>query len=148
MYNYGIGGQEVPKDASEAIADIPQNRTLIIEKLTADTPVKPEIAEELKTIEEVFQHFKPQVECEFQKEDGSLLSEKFSFTNLGDFGTKGITAQSKFLKDLELEKNEYAKLIRQLKSNKLLKSAVENPDSKQALINALQALIQEIEDAE
>lgn len=147
MYNYGIGGQEVPRDASEAIADIPQNRTLIIEKLTAEAPVKPEIVEGLKTVEEVFQYFKPQVECEFQKEDGSSVPEKFSFANLGDFGTRGITAQSKFLTGLELEKNEYAKLIRQLKSNKLLKSAVENPDAKQALINALQALIQEIEDA-
>jgi hypothetical protein len=28
---YGIGGQEVPNDASEAIADIPQNRTLLIQ---------------------------------------------------------------------------------------------------------------------
>src|SRR5450432_2398871 len=101
MYDYGIGGQEVPKDASEAIADIPQNRTLMIEKLTADAPVKPEVVEGLKNVEEVFQHFKPQVDCEFQKEDGSSMNEKLSFSNLGDFGTKGITNQSNFLKDLQ-----------------------------------------------
>jgi hypothetical protein len=148
MYNYGIGGQEVPKDASEAIADIPQNRTLIIEKLTGDAPVRPEVVEGLKTVEEVFEHFKPEVECEFQKEDGSFSSEKLSFNNLGDFGAKGITRQSDFLSQLQLEKNEYGKLIKQLKSNKLLKAASENPDAKKAFINALHALIQEIDDAQ
>ena len=34
MYNYGIGGNEVKKDAGEAIADIPSNKTLLIQKLT------------------------------------------------------------------------------------------------------------------
>ena len=147
MYDYGIGGQEVPKDASEAIADIPQNRTLMIEKLTADAAVKPDVVEGLKTVEEVFQHFKPQVECEFQNENGSSVNETLSFSNLGDFGTKGITNQSNLLKELQLEKTEYAKLVKQLKSNKLMKSVIENPDSKQAFIDALQSLIQEIDDA-
>ena len=30
MQTYGIGGTEVPSDASEAFADIPKNRTLIV----------------------------------------------------------------------------------------------------------------------
>ena len=34
--NYGIGGNEVKTDASEAFADIPQNRTLMAEKLTKE----------------------------------------------------------------------------------------------------------------
>ncbi len=148
MYNYGIGGQEVHKDASEAIADIPQNRTLIIEKLTPDTPIKPEITEGLKTVEEVFEHFKPQINCAFEKQDGSSLNEILRFNNLGDFGAKGITNQSKFLNELQLEKNEYFKLIKQLKSSKLLKLIIERPDAKQAFINSLQALIQEIDDAD
>jgi hypothetical protein len=147
MFNYGIGGQEVPNDASEAMADIPQNRTLMIEKLTADAPIKPEIVQGLKTVDEVFQHFKPQVDCEFQKEDGSNVNETLSFNNLGDFGAKGITEQSRFLNELKMEKDEYAKAVKQMKSNKLLKSVTENPDTKAAFINALQALIQEIEDA-
>ena len=40
---YGIGGNEVKSDAAEAIQDIPQNRTLFVEKLTQDQPLKPEI---------------------------------------------------------------------------------------------------------
>ncbi|MEP7169785.1 MAG: hypothetical protein ABI855_10495, partial [Bacteroidota bacterium] len=136
MFNYGIGGQEVPKDASEGIADIPMNRTLMIEKLTADDPIKPQITEGLKTIEEVFGNYKPQVEVEFTKEDGSFQGEKLNFGNLGDFGAKGITNQSNFLKDLDLKKNEFAKIIKQLKSNKVLKTVLDNPDSKAAFIQA------------
>lgn len=34
MYNYGIGGNEVKVDANESIAEIPSNRTLIVQKLT------------------------------------------------------------------------------------------------------------------
>src|SRR5215218_10007300 len=99
MFNYGIGGMEVPKDASEAIADIPQNRTLMIEKLTADAPIKPEIVEDLKTVEEVFGHFKPKIDVEFAKDDGTSTKETLSFSNLGDFGAKGITTQSNFIGD-------------------------------------------------
>ena len=36
ILNYEIGGNEVKIDASEAIANIPENRTLLLEKLTAD----------------------------------------------------------------------------------------------------------------
>lgn len=147
MFNYGIGGQEVPKDASEGIADIPMNKTLMVEKLTANDPVKPQLIEGLKTIEEVFAHFKPNLDVDFQSEDGSTQSEKLNFSNLGDFGTKGITNQSAFLKNLEQKKTEYAKIIKQLKSNKALKSVLENPDTKATFLKALQAMVQEIDDA-
>lgn len=147
MFNYGIGGQEVPRDASEGVGEISQNRTLMVEKLTAEAPVRPEVIEGLKTVEEVFQHFKPDAEVEFSKEDGSTVSEKLRFQNLGDFGTKGITAQSGFLQDLNMQKDQSLKMVKQLKTNKLLKAVIEDKDAKQAYINALNALIQEIEDA-
>lgn len=145
--NYGIGGQEVPKETSEGIADIPQNKTLFIQKLTADAAVKPAIVEGLKTPEEVFAHYKPAVELEFQKEDGSTKNETLNFTNLGDFGPKGIVGQSPFLQNLNNQKEQYLKMVKQLKTNKLLKSISENKEAKQAYIEALQALLQELEDA-
>ena len=36
LVNKGIGGNEVPLDANESISEIPQNRTLFTQKLTAD----------------------------------------------------------------------------------------------------------------
>ena len=54
IYNYGIGGNEVKVDANESIAEIPSNRTLIVQKLTDEAPAAPESVYGLETIEDVF----------------------------------------------------------------------------------------------
>ena len=147
MQEYGIGGTEVKGDASEAFAEIPQNRTLLCEKLTSDAPIKPNIVEGLQTIDDVFEHYKPEVEVEFQDSDGAGKQEKLSFSGLSDFGIKGITAQSEFLQDLTIEKEQYQKIIKQLKSNKLLRKTLENSDTKASLLGIMYALIKELEEA-
>ncbi|QCE42427.1 hypothetical protein [Psychroserpens sp. NJDZ02] len=143
---YGIGGNEVKSDAAEAIQDIPQNRTLFVEKLTQDQPIKPEVVKGLKTIDDVFEHYKPNVDVEFEDSDGVNKKENLSFSNLGDYGAIGITKQSKFLKDLSTEKDQYVKIAKQLKTNKILKTALENPEAKQALLESIRALLTEIEE--
>lgn len=142
--NYGIGGNEVKLDASEAMADIAQNRTLMAEKLTKDPPVKPEIVHGLQTVEQVFENFKPQINVDFQDTDGVIKKELLCFKNLGDFGIKGITEQSPFLKDNTMQKDEYLRIMKQLKTNKILKSALADPDAKQALLDAISAMIAEL----
>ncbi|PKA97590.1 hypothetical protein B0O79_1256 [Flavobacteriaceae bacterium MAR_2009_75] len=143
---YGIGGTEVKLDANEAFADIPRNRTLLVEKLTNDPAIKPVVQDGLKTIEEVFEHFGPKVEVEFENADGVGKKEMLKFANLGDFGAKGITRQSSFLKDLATEKDQYVKVVKQLKTNKILKTAIADPEAKQALLDAIRALLTEIEE--
>ena len=119
MQMYGIGGTEAKGDASEAISDIPQNRTLMVEKFTAEPPIKPEITEGLTSIDDVFNHFKPQIDVEFTDSDGAAKEEKLAFNNLADFGTKGIVAQSEFLQDLTIQKDQFFKIIKQLKTGKI-----------------------------
>lgn len=147
MFNYGVGGQEVPQDASEAMMDLDQNRTLFVQKLTADDPAKPQAVYDLKTVQEVFDHYKPNVEVEFQTADGTTKKETLNFRSVGDFSSKAIIEQSFFLKDLEVQKEQYQKIVKQLKTNKMMKSVIENSDYKSAFINSLQALIQELEEA-
>src|ERR1700753_2334395 len=103
--NYGIGGTEVKTDASEAMVDIPQNRTLMAEKLTKDTPVKPEIVYGLQTTEQVFEHYKPTLNMDFHDVEGMTVRETLKFRNVGDFGIKGITGQSGFLQDYTTRKD-------------------------------------------
>jgi len=146
MAIYDIGGSEVKGDANEAMSELPQNRTLIVEKLTSEPPVKPVIAEGLKSVEEVFEHFSPAVEMEFHDAEGGARKEQLHFRNLGDFGVKGITNQSEFLKNLTAQKEQNQKIIKQLKSNKLLQKALEKEEYKAALLNAINALIKELED--
>jgi hypothetical protein len=144
LSNYGIGGNEVKLDADEAISSIPQNRTLVAQKLTVDAPVKPELVEGITSIEKAFEHFKPEVKVNFETADGATKVEALNFKNLGDFGIKGITSQSNFLSDLETEKDQYQKIIRQLKSNKILKAALEDVEAKKALLDSLGTLINEL----
>jgi hypothetical protein len=144
---YSIGGDVRETEAFEAFADIPQNKVLMAEKLTADAPIKPQVVTGLTSVEDVFEHFKPSVQLEFETEEGSSRKENLGFKNLGDFGIKGITAQSEYLGDLTMKKEQYQKIIKQLKTNKLLKQALGNPESKQAFIDSLHALIKELETA-
>jgi hypothetical protein len=147
MDTYDIGGSEVKGDASEAISEIQQNRTLLVEKLTAEAPVKPEIVQGLTKIDEVFDHFKPQIDVDFQDSEGVSRQEKLNFSSLADFGVKGITAQSEFLQNLTMQKEQLQKIIKQLKSNKMMRKALENAETKQALLNSIYAMIKEIEKA-
>jgi len=132
-------------EVGEAILEFPQNRTLMVEQLTHDEPSKPEIVKGLKTVEDVFEHYKPNVDVEFQDMEGVPKKENLKFANVGDFGVKGITAQSAFLQGLQVQQDEYQKIIKQLKSNKQLRTVIEDMETKQALINAIHALLKELE---
>ena len=147
MYNYGIGGMDVKGDESEAFADIPQNRTLLIEKFTDNDPIKPEMVEGLQTIDDVFAHFKPEKEVEFLNEHGAPAKETLRFSGLDTFGMKGITNQSTFLQGLNKQREQYDKLVKQIKTNKVLMNVLNDAELRQQYLNALNALIQEMDDA-
>ncbi len=146
MNEVEIGGQLVPQQSFEAITQISSNRTLLVQKLT-NKPTKPEPITGLKTVSEVFEHFKPNVKVEFENEDGAPVNEELHFKNLADFKKEGIIEQSEFLKGLNAQQENYFNFIKQLKSNKILKTALQNPDSKKAYLAALQAMIAEIDQA-
>ena len=132
-------------EVNESIIEFPQNRALITEQLTYNEPSRPEIAKGLKTVDEVFDHYKPKVDVDFQNSEGGAKKETLSFKNLADFGVKGLTAQSEFLQELDIQKTEYQKIIKQLKSNKQLRQAITDIESKKALLNAILALLKELE---
>ncbi len=143
--NYEIGGNEVEKEGSEGIADIPQNRTLIVQQLTKDTPPNPELVMGLETVEDVFAHFDPKVDISFENEEGQPVKEEFGFENVGDFSVKKMTERSPYLSDLDINKDFYAGTTRQFRSNKVLARAVGRPDKKENILQVLQLLEAELE---
>ncbi|RPE05768.1 hypothetical protein EGT74_25735 [Chitinophaga lutea] len=145
MFNYEIGGNERKVDVSEAITDISPNKTLFVQQLTDSEPVKPEIVEGLKTVDDVFRHFKPNVGVSFENEDGSSKDETLQFQHLGDFSVKSMVQQSATLGTLKLENDVYLNIIRQLKTNKTLKATLENPETRQAFAAALENLAKELQ---
>lgn len=146
--NYEIGGNEVKIDASEAISAIQENRTMLVEQLTAEEPVNPAAVTGLTAIEQVFAHFKPQTDVEFSNADGQPVNETFHFTSVGDFSVKNMTTQSPFLKGVSTEKDFYDNLTKQLRSNKVLQRALENPEAKAAFAAALQGVLAEMDEVE
>ena len=67
-----------PDPVGEGFVEISPNKTLFIQKLTYDEPNKPEIVEDLQTVEAVFEHFRPQVDVSLDKEDGSTTKDRKS----------------------------------------------------------------------
>ena len=136
----------MPEPDGEGFVEISPNKTLFLKKLTYDDPANPEVVEGLQTVEQVFDHFKPACDVEMDKEDGSTVKENFKFAGLGDFDVKNLITQSSFLKNLNLENDAFLKILKQLKTNKSLKNAIENSDTKEAFINSLKAMVAELEE--
>ena len=143
--NYGIGGNEVRVEGQESILEIPQNKTLIAQKLTTNTPVKPEIVTGLKTIDDVFEHYDPKINVAFEDDKGQVIREQLAFKNVGDFSINGLVQQSPYLGDLRTKNEQYKKMIKQLKTNKVLKLALQDPEAKKSIIETLETLIKEID---
>lgn len=146
--NYGIGGNEVKIDASEGIAEIPQNRTLLVEQLTKDEPVAPEVVAGLTNIDEAFAHFRPEIDIEFADADGAPVEENFRFHNVGDFSVRKMTEQSSFLSGLNAEKQFADRMEKSLRSNKVLQRVLENPETRGAFVNAISAILDDLKNNE
>jgi len=145
MFNYEIGGNEKKVDTSEAFGEISPNKTLFIQKLTDNEPLRPEKVEGLKTVEEVFEHYKPNVNVALDKQDGSVATENLKFSNLGDFGVKNLVQQSSYLRKLNIEREMYLNIIKQLKTNKTLKTTLDNEETRAAFVSALKNFVKELD---
>jgi len=147
MYEYGLGGTERKlNQGGEGFADIPMNRTLLVQKLTADDPISPEMNYDLKTVDDIFNHYKPKLELSMESDDGNSVTEDISFRKLTDFTPDGMTANSPLLQELKHKEEGYLKVVKDLKSNKNLQAAVQDPAKKQAFKSAILAMLKELEE--
>lgn len=145
MFNYGVGGNEVKVDANEAIQEIQGNKSLLVAKLTTDDAVSPEIVTGLKTVEAVFSHYAPRLEMEHETTAGQTVKEEFRFQNLGDFTPKKMVENSPFLKGLKVEEEQYNKIVKQMRVNKVLRKLLEDQEAKKELADTLKAIANELE---
>jgi predicted component of type VI protein secretion system len=147
MFIYDIRGNLQEQQAGEAIALLPENRTLLIEQLTGDPPPKPEIVTGLKTIDDVFNRYQPKVEVEFEGAEGESMDEEISFNGLGDFGPKGLIKNSDFLQDLDAQVSNYHRFMKYL-NNKILRKMLADPEAKAAYLAELDNMLAELEAAD
>lgn len=145
MFNYGVGGNEVKVDANEAIQEIQGNKSLLVAKLTTEDAVSPEIVTGLKTVEEVFSYYAPSLEMEHETTTGQTVKEAFRFKNLGDFTPKKMVENSSFLKGLKVEEEQYNKIVKQMRVNKVLRKLLEDQEAKAEFAETLKAIAKELE---
>lgn len=145
---YGIGGtQGDVEKGSESITELSKNKTLFITQLTDEAPYTPDLMYDIRTMDDAFKTYQPSKEISFTTEDGSSAPETLNFENLGDFGPKGITNKSDYLRDMKQKEDQYRAISKELKSNKALQNIVSNPETRQAFIDVIRSLVSELEQA-
>ena len=139
----------IDEESGSNVSALDTNKTLMIDQYTSDAQGEdPELFEDAKTLDDVFQHFKPNVEVDFTDEDGGSISETLYFNNIKDFeanGGKGnLVANSEFLSDKKASMDSYAKVRKQIEQNKKLREILKDAGSKEELKDYLEYLLNEL----
>lgn len=137
------------EESGANVSALDTNKTLMIDQYTSDAQGEdPELFEDAKNLDDVFQHFKPNVEVDFTDEDGGSISETLYFNNIKDFeanGGKGnLVANSEFLSGKKASMDSYAKVRKQIEQNKKLREILKDAGSKEELKDYLEYLLNEL----
>lgn len=141
---------QAPDEESNAkVTPLDNNKSIIIDQYTSDVEVgNSELFENPKTMQDVFNHFKPTVNVEFEDEQGGIVSEQLKFNEMRDFeanGGKGnLVTNSPFLSAVKSKVDVSAKIRKQIEQNQRLRNILKNEESKAALKEVLEELLEEI----
>ena len=141
------------EESGSNVSALDTNKTLFIDQYTTDVQSEdPELFEDAKTIGDVFNHFKPEVEVNFTDDEGGVVTETLHFNEIKDFeanGGKGnLVANSEFLSGEKSQLDSYAKVRKQIEQNKKLRDIIKDPKSKEELKEYLQYLLSELKENE
>ena len=141
------------EESGSNVSALDTNKTLFIDQYTTDAQGEdPELFEDAKTINDVFDHFKPNVEVQFTGEDGGVVSETLHFNEIKDFEADGgrgnLVANSEFLSEQKAQMDSFAKVRKQIEQNKKLRDILKDPKSKEELKDYLEYLLNELKDNE
>ena len=139
----------IDEESGSNVSALDTNKTLMIDQYTSDAQGEdPELFEDAKTLDDVFQHFKPNVEVDFTDEDGGSVSETLYFNSIKDYeanGGKGnLVANSEFLSDKKASMDSYTKVRKQIEQNKKLRDILKDAGSKEELKDYLEYLLNEL----
>ena len=137
-------------DAQDGIIEFPQNRTLYADQFTDEAPNTDEDREGFKprNMNEVFEHYQPSKnDVALETEDGGTVYESFGFKSIKDFEDDSLIEQSELLGSEKGKIDAFNSVIRQLEKNKTLRSTLKDEVARGNLLNALKALLAEIETA-
>lgn len=140
------GAWLIEQQQVQGIPEIPNNRTLFIQKFTDEAPSEPEFNQESNSLADVFDHYKPSKEVTLEDSEGVPMDEKFEFKRIKDFGKEGMIAQSEMLSALNKKMEMYADFIKRLKSVKTLPKMMADAEAKTAYLEVIDQMIAELEE--
>lgn len=143
LYGYRIGADVKEQEAPSGVKLVPDNKTLIAIPLNDDHDDDVEPAR-LKSMTEIFEHYKPSREVELKTEDGGSDELMLKFNSLKDFSKDGIINQSEVLQDLQSKENIYSRMVDVMKNNINLQTVLSNDEHKKEFVELLDTLIQEL----
>ncbi|GAB3709617.1 hypothetical protein GCM10027592_45900 [Spirosoma flavus] len=141
------GAWDAIRSVPPSLSPVSLNKTLYVAKLSDEFSTTPEAVPGLESVEEVMEHFKPEVGVTLYDEQGAPNYETFQFRQMGDFTRDGLVEQSELMRDLNHKILDLQKIDMQLRSNKLLHNALLNAQAKQAMLEMIQQMLDEIEQA-
>ena len=141
------GAWAAVRDVPPSLSPVSLNKTLYVAKLSDDYNPTPEAVPGMESVEDVMEHFKPEVNVMLEDEQGSISNETFQFRQMGDFSREGLMEQSTLMRDLNRKVLDIKKMDMQFRSNKLLQNALINPEAKQVILEMIQQMLDEIEQA-
>lgn len=141
------GAWAAVRDVPPSLSPVSLNKTLYVAKLSDEFSMTPEAVPGLESVEDVMEHFKPEVGVTLEDEQGGSSYETFQFRQMGDFSREGLVEQSKLMRDLNRKILDLQKIDMQLRSNKLLQNALLNAEARLAMLEMIQQMLDEIEQA-
>ena len=141
--------KDIEEDPGAKVNALDANKTLIIDQYSSEAPVEAELFQEAKTMQDVFNHFKPTVDVEFENENGELVPETLHFNEMKDFDVKGgkgnLVTNSPYLNNIMVHAEGTAKVRKQMEQNTKLRTILKDQQAREALKSMLHAMLDELE---
>ncbi|MCE7059237.1 hypothetical protein [Dyadobacter sp. CY343] len=142
-----LGGVIIDEGTNAAIKLLHDNRTAIINKFTIDSESQKPV-EGIQKLQDAFDHFQPKLQVTHTTELGEEVGETLHFSNVSAFTVKGMIEQSTFLQDLKSKEDDYQTIVKRLATNKVFQKLLADPVGKAAFIEALEAIVAELDNAD
>ena len=147
LYGHRIGANIHEPEAPQGVKLVPDNKTLMA------LPFNDEHDEEidpvrLKSLKEIFQHYKPNKEVVFKTAEGDSEEKVLQFQSLKDFTKDGIIEQTPLLQDLQEQEDIYSRMLDVLQNNEKLINVLSNEEHKKEFLELLETLIEELNETE
>jgi hypothetical protein len=144
-----IGIQDITVEQS--FTKINTNRTLVLGSLQAEGPYDPEVVPDEYTVSltKLFEYAKPSVEVELETgdEDNPTQQVTIAFNNLKALRPDDLEKRLPILQKQKAQEDRFQRIKAELERSKRLQEIIRDPDKREAFLDILRSIQEELESA-